>query len=915
MRLHRLELEGIGPFRDRQVVDFDQLTSSGLFLIDGPTGAGKTTIIDSITFALFSALSGVSSTIDRLRSDYSDSTSKSEIILEFSVQGVRHQITRGIAHSFRKADGKESERKARQTLIQFAPDGSQAQTLTSAREIGVYIRDLLRISPEQFRQLVVLAQGEFAALLRMKPLERLGALRHLLGEGYYHDLQEELETQGKSAQEKINAARTRVAEFLTQIRGMVEEQVPAETLVRLLELAEEPLSGNREIITEVAEFFQELLQQAHEKLTASEAALQPIQEQFSQLRQTRSALSDYWNKRTDFEEARALLSEVFTVESTSDMESAEIKKLVAEMRERVGVLKPFVHWGEQSAEREEQRRTLERNVAASREALKNYIDEIAEYPNLIKTCQSDISRSEKATAGIESLEVQIEGLHSTLALLNDLIDMQESKEKALRNCEKAVRDRDAAKLVLTESELTFEKARNSQLEQRVSVLAAGLIPGEACLVCGSVEHPNPAQFVTDDHVFSDSDIALLQEDVVRAREIFEAQVEAVKDIESKVNSLNVTMSALEAKIGGASSASTAAQLQESESALLELTQIGAQLPDLITRLAELENELSSSHETLGDLQKTIDQAKEALITFDTQVAVKESELAELGISFEDLPAQLASLSDQIQKCESFLSASDALNHASAGVSPELRAIDALEFNERYEQVKGQNVQLLEEREMNVRNVTLAQQQVENLDSLIIKFRTEASKAVSLTEKLQPTVSLGNIVSATSVKNSLKLELESYALQLRFHHVLEAASHHLRTMSNGRLVLELDEESQRGAKTGLGIRVFDETTGESRSASSLSGGESFYASLALALGLADVVQSESGGVALETLFVDEGFGSLDTDTLERVLDELDQLKSGGRVIGVISHVSEMKDRFAERIVVERQSDNTSVITQI
>jgi len=174
------------------------------------------------------------------------------------------------------------------------------------------------------------------------------------------------------------------------------------------------------------------------------------------------------------------------------------------------------------------------------------------------------------------------------------------------------------------------------------------------------------------------------------------------------------------------------------------------------------------------------------------------------------------------------------------------------------------------------------------------------------------IRLAEIVTAQSPQNVKKLPLESYALQLRFSHVLEAASHHFEHMSSGRLSFVLSQERQANAQTGLGIEIMDSWTGEARSPASLSGGETFYASLSLALGLADVVQAEAGGVSLETLFVDEGFGSLDQETLQVVLDQLEELKSGGRVIGVISHVSEMKDRFPERLFVQPQTDGTSIV---
>jgi exonuclease SbcC len=202
-----------------------------------------------------------------------------------------------------------------------------------------------------------------------------------------------------------------------------------------------------------------------------------------------------------------------------------------------------------------------------------------------------------------------------------------------------------------------------------------------------------------------------------------------------------------------------------------------------------------------------------------------------------------------------------------------------------------------------------------LDQLATEFNAALDDRASIASAAEVPVMVADIASARSPANRRKLTLASYAVQLRFAHVLESASLHLERMSAGQYTFQLSEAFRGREQAGLGIEVVDSWTGQARDPRSLSGGETFYAALAFALGLADVVHSETGGAQLETLFVDEGFGSLDQDTLQLVLDQLDQLRSGGRVVGVISHVTEMKERIPDRIQVHVLPDHTSAISQI
>jgi exonuclease SbcC len=313
-------------------------------------------------------------------------------------------------------------------------------------------------------------------------------------------------------------------------------------------------------------------------------------------------------------------------------------------------------------------------------------------------------------------------------------------------------------------------------------------------------------------------------------------------------------------------------------------------------------------------EKDRESASNEILKFDTEVNLKTAELSQLIETGRNVGDEVGELESKTERLITWREASSHLEKVSQSLTPQIRERNPIECENSFEELEVELtlaqgvVERAEERR------TLSESLLKSATALVSKFLKDSRGVEKLAAEVKDSVGLGALVTATSSVNTKKLTLESYALQLRFAHVLESASLHLRKMSSGRLSFLLDESTQGRGNTGLGINVMDEATGDPRPTTSLSGGETFYASLSLALGLADVVQSETGGVSLETLFVDEGFGSLDTDTLERVLDQLDQLKSGGRTIGVISHVSEMKDRFPDRIVVLRGTEGVSQIIQ-
>jgi len=910
MRIHRLEIFGIGPFRDRQVIDFDALSASGLFLIDGPTGSGKTTIIDSITYALFSTLSGEESTKDRMRSDFSVGSDRSEIILDFSVNGVKHKITRGIPYSFAKAGGEgETKRAATQSMIRSDAGGAQDLALTQATEIGAYLVDLLHLNAAQFRQLVVLAQGEFAALLRMNPSKRLEALRDLLGDSYYQKLQTELDERGKAAQTKVNQARSATRDVTVQIQGLLIDTDPQELHDQVSELvdgtAPDPLAVTQAVIAHCGLGVTD----AQAALLRAREIAKPLVIQFNELTQTKEKLDEFVRAR---ELASSAQSELSPVEIELPLE--EISVVITQTRERIGQLKPLVDWQLAQSGRSIEREAL---LAISEECaitLKHLREGIDTYPATSTQLKLAINEATQAATEVQQLEVHI-SVHQTLletfekraqfAVLVASQDQASQDQKTqLEICEHDV----------TKAELTVSQAMRAQLTQRVAILAGELREGEPCAVCGSVTHPQPASVEMGVEVVSESKIELLEGELESVKATRDARKRDCAELRLESESTKLAMAALSATCAGRSQEGVIAEVERLNRELVTQREAGEQLDARETELNELILAFEENTVAIINAEKDRESASNEILKFDTEVNLKTAELSQLIETGRNVGDEVGELESKTERLITWREASSHLEKVSQSLTPQIRERNPIECENSFEELEVELtlaqgvVERAEERR------TLSESLLKSATALVSKFLKDSRGVEKLAAEMKDAVGLGALVTATSSVNTKKLTLESYALQLRFAHVLESASLHLRKMSSGRLSFLLDESTQGRGNTGLGINVMDEATGDSRPTTSLSGGETFYASLSLALGLADVVQSETGGVSLETLFVDEGFGSLDTDTLERVLDQLDQLKSGGRTIGVISHVSEMKDRFPDRIVVSRGTEGVSQIIQ-
>jgi exonuclease SbcC len=852
MRLHSLELAAIGPFASVQRIDFEQLQSSGLFLLDGPTGAGKTTVLDAITFALYGP--GENRGDGRLHSDFAGVAVEPFVTLEFSLRGVRYRLRRTPEFERPKKRGDGVTVAHATAHLERFERGAWVSRSSNKAEIAEILDDELGLTREQFLQVVLLPQGEFATFLRAKDDERRGVLSRLFGTGLYQRLTDELDARRADAARQIATAGERVrtcvavaAEAAGLDVGERDELcalAPADRETRL-DAVGLALEERRLTAAEAADEAASLAAAARSAYDAA-AAEQLLVQRFA----------------TAFAERAAHLA------FAGKVDAAREKVRDAARAEPVRALLDVL---------DDAASTAARLRAAAGAGVTS--EQIAE---ALKTQRELVTGGEVAAGRREKLAAQVNAARDVARLTPEVAAARAAAVAAV----------DAHQLATDEHLHLFEV----RLAGMAGELAASLADGTPCAVCGSTEHPAPA---------------LAADDAVDAQTVRAAQTRRDEAGKARV-AAERALSKVEHALTAATSVAGGAALDELERELAGLDEAIAAGQRAASAQAELDQ--------AAELVKAAEEAEAALAKAALQV---ETEVRRAGFAAVE-PARAAVLAPADRAdLETRISAWDAKGAALAAAvdAPEfaeLRAMAAAEVETRQatsadaakqaetalrraETVRTDAVAASDRAHRAVQRFAERRADVVAADDELRRLETESATVIHLAKLARGMAGQRRVALTTSV------------LRHWFEHVVDAANVRLSSISSGRYSLvRVDEADTKSERAGLTLHVIDAHTGEARSPRSLSGGETFYTSLALALGLADVVRAEAGGVDLDTLFIDEGFGTLDSDTLEQVMSVIDELRDRGRVVGIVSHVAELKERIPERLEVRRLSDGSSAL---
>lgn len=986
MRLHSLSMTAIGPYVGTERIDFDALAADGLFLFTGPTGAGKSTVLDAVTYALYGKLPGNrDGHLSRLKSDFAAAETAPEVVLEVTVAGDRLRIHRSPAFDRpSKRDPRKLTTQRSSVCVERLVGGSWLGVEGARKEqvANEWLHEKIGLNADQFTQVVLLPQGQFAEFLHAEDDVREKLLTSLFDahrfkevESWFDDRQRAEMALAAEADAKVRTLRTRaqtIADLADDdlpevvetswFEGLVEQhaalatqmRVRLEVAVRLHEDADARLRGAKEIVERQAELAD--AQELRDLVEQQRSGIQELRERVARATEAAAVLPLVQTREVRATRARHAASALTEARVALDSTEPGLGlRPLPEVRRRVRAL-TSERGGLDELIKIERELTGQQAAVAQAEIAAQQASRAVE---ALRAKQAGLpaARSGAATA-VTSLREQAAVLDDATAAVTQLTKALDAAKEVgqlrprLHQAQDFARDKRDDVLGAREH---LTDLRERRIAGMAAEIAQTLRDGEACAVCGSPNHPDPARPADDAPTLEQISLAEKHLESCRAVE---------KGAELSVSDLREKLASVEAVAGGRSALELTAQLAEAKQRSKTARSAAKALPAALAEIDRIDAEIDKADEQLAAAQARRDEHVAVHRDLAAEVARQVKRVCKARAGFESVAARAASIDAAIEVIEAYVNASAAHESAEAELEAATRsALDAAVeagFDSVDDVVKAALTKkvLAEAQGMIARferddasaaarlqspklanlpqqvpdlaplqaalaeaksaehaareRATKQSDRCSRLTEVAAQARTEVAEALAVAARATEIRELALLIRGLGA-NAKRMNLTAYFLAARLEQVTAVASAHLRVMSCGRYTLRHTDERRTGrGHGGLGLEVFDAYTGKPRPPHSLSGGETFIASLSLALGLAEVVTAETGAMTLDSLFIDEGFGSLDPDTLDQAMGVLDSLRQVGRTIGVISHVEEMRTRITNQLVIERTDRGSRVL---
>ena len=913
MRPLHLTLSAFGPYAGQVEIPLEQLGERGLYLITGDTGAGKTTIFDAITYALYGEPSGDNRDPSMFRSKYAQPDTPTWVELVFSYGGQTYTVRRSPEYERPAKRGGGTTLQRAEAELHF-PDG---RLVTKTREVTGEIVNIIGLDRSQFAQIAMIAQGDFLKLLLADTRSRQEIFRKLFPTRGYMVFQEKVKSESGALQRECEAARASVKQYIDGVLCPQEEplypqwerawagELPIQETVELLETL---LDQDRERDTQCSEELEQLDGEwkAVTALLAKAEELEKAQSQLEEAQARRKTCAAQWEAAQQQLEAQTA-------------QAPQLEGLRAQLADLEAELPRY-----------QELEQLRQNLTAQTQSIRQQSTWLEEQENEQRRREKELELWRQERTGLEEAGAQRERLlgqqiraQEQSQRLEELSTLLAGCRQARVNLENAQKRYGVARQKAQAAQEDYTGKNQAFLDEQAGILAQQLAEGQPCPVCGSLTHPTPAQL---------SPGAPTEEELNRVKQAWEAaqqtastwSVEAGKArtaLEEREQRLRSQMAHVLPEQGADQPLDQVAQsIQEAqrkaqealdqvrgqlgqvEAALARKRQLDTQIPQQEQRLGELEQAMSSAREQLAGANSRREELQGQIHTLEEQLRYPQADQAR---------QEQSKLNGELQRLEEAQNqAQRQANAAQLALTGAEEAVKQLTHLVEQSQPVDVVAQRARSQELTLRRAQLTAVQRE-LHTRLTTNRTaleqiqgKTAQLTQLEQRYTWVRALSNTVNGT-LPGKEKIALETYVQMTFFDRILRRANLRLLVMTGGQYELKRRREAagSRG-QSGLEMDVIDHYNGTERSVKSLSGGESFQASLALALGLSDEIQSSAGGIRLDTMFVDEGFGSLDEESLNKAMGALGDLAQGNRLVGIISHVSELKEKIDKQIVVRK-----------
>ncbi|HEL9046543.1 TPA: SMC family ATPase [Listeria monocytogenes] len=1007
MRPIKLTMQAFGAYAKKEVIDFEKLGTEQIFVISGKTGAGKSTIFDAISFAIF----GKANTFDResfsMRSHFATDKEITEVTLAFRLKDKIYQISRIPQQEIAKQRGNGTTTSPQKAELYELINDEMKLLASSVRDVNTKMEELIQLNVDQFRQILMIPQGEFRELLVSDSKEKEVILQRLAHTVYYEKVENLLWEKQKQAEILVVEARKKVAELAELSLPGVE--VSGKTTSEISVLQAEAIQSEQMILTELENklsIIRKQTSEAVEKVTLAkeqlldwqnldkyteEIATLEIEKDFYQAIEVRlEAAKRASNLRSQDALCIRLKEQLETAEQTEKQvafEAEEVKVHFSHVKKQKEAL------AEKEAELEINKRTLFQLEEMEPKILELEMISIQkrraelEWKEATTLLEEIVNSEQKIIAELQSVESRLVEINQAELTYLEVINKRTTVEAIIEkeqelvskrmkmvawDSEKQTEEQKLVQLLAEKAEIetTIEQEETKLQKEQAATIAAHLHDGEACPVCGSDSHPALAKFgetanletlevakgklhekllaiTTTEKTISQLEWQLNEWAGIKELSLTEVQQTLTENIQL-ANNLAEQIAQLQAKVAQKETIQATLEslnnkqnetITEKNKVALEVEKLHQQVQMVSGKLSYLEQSIPTEFR-----DKVVFESKKKELSEKIEAHIKQAN--QVDALFRQTEKETTRLESTLQSAQkTTVDAKEALQVQREIFKEAMKQNDFLSYDAYKQAFMSAEEQKIQEEKVadyeRKRHLAVSRQadlkeklqnkqkpNIEQLEFIMkekqlelsqseentIKQREFVTKRKELVENYQNSIQtveqaeenyadIGLLADAARGKNARRLTFERYILAMFLDTIIHRANHRLSKMTSGRFELQRKMEKAKGnVQSGLELEVFDEYTGLTRHVKTLSGGESFKTSLALALSLAEVVQEMAGGISLETMFIDEGFGTLDPESLEAAVECLLETQENGRLVGIISHVPELKERISARLEV-------------